>query len=86
MNDHAKKLGEFVRLHHSAESFLMPNAWDAGTARILEGLGFKALATTSAGLAFALGLRDSTIVITDFWPFTVILSRKQTHSKWLAIE
>ena len=64
MNDHAHKLREFVRLHHSAESFLMPNAWDAGTARILEGLGFKALATTSAGLAFALGLRDSTASLT----------------------
>lgn len=64
MNNHAHKLQEFVRLHHSAESFLMPNAWDAGTARILESLGFKALATTSAGLAFALGMRDATASLT----------------------
>ncbi|MFD3191597.1 oxaloacetate decarboxylase [Sedimentitalea sp. HM32M-2] len=54
-----KKLCEFVRLHRAPGAFLMPNAWDAGTARILEGMGFPALATTSAGLAFSMGLRDS---------------------------
>jgi len=54
-----QKLEEFGRLHHSTGAFLMPNAWDAGTARILEGLGFQALATTSAGLAFSMGIRDS---------------------------
>lgn len=54
-----QKLAEFTRLHRVAGAFLMPNAWDAGTARILEGLGFQALATTSAGLAFSMGLRDS---------------------------
>ena len=37
---------------------MIPNPWDAGTARILAALGFEALATTSAGLAYALGLRD----------------------------
>lgn len=47
----------FVALH--AEAFVMPNPWDAGSARILAALGFTALATTSAGLAFALGRRDS---------------------------
>lgn len=54
-----RKLDEFGRLHQASGAFLMPNAWDAGTARILEGLGFPALATTSAGLAFSMGLRDS---------------------------
>jgi len=54
-----QKLKEFGRLHRSTGAFLMPNAWDAGTARILEGLGFQALATTSAGLAFSMGIRDS---------------------------
>lgn len=49
----------FARLHKSARTFVMPNAWDAGSARILEGLGFPALATTSAGLAYALGVKDS---------------------------
>ncbi|MGD9510856.1 MAG: oxaloacetate decarboxylase [Geminicoccaceae bacterium] len=47
----------FVALHERA--FVMPNPWDAGSARILAALGFAALATTSAGLAFALGRRDS---------------------------
>ena len=49
----------FQQLHRGEDLFVMPNAWDAGTARILERLGFPALATTSAGLAFAMGVRDS---------------------------
>ena len=40
-------------------AFVIPNPWDAGSARILAALGFEALATTSAGLAFTLGRRDS---------------------------
>jgi len=39
-------------------AFIFPNPWDAGSARILAGLGFEALATTSAGFAFSLGRRD----------------------------
>jgi 2-methylisocitrate lyase-like PEP mutase family enzyme len=46
----------FRELHRSL--FVMPNPWDIGTARILAALGFKALATTSAGMAFALGRPD----------------------------
>jgi 2-methylisocitrate lyase-like PEP mutase family enzyme len=45
-------------LHERPGAFVIPNPWDVGTARILAGLGFEALATTSAGLAFALGRRD----------------------------
>jgi 2-methylisocitrate lyase-like PEP mutase family enzyme len=59
IDSHARKRKAFARMHRPGPAFLMPNAWDAGTARILEHLGFKALATTSAGLAFSLGLRDS---------------------------
>ncbi len=59
MNEHQQRMDKFTRLHQSTGAFLMPNAWDAGTARILEGLGFEALATTSAGLAFSMGIRDS---------------------------
>ena len=55
-----RKREDFVRLHQTRGVFLMPNAWDPGTARILERIGFPALATTSAGLAFSLGLKDST--------------------------
>lgn len=49
----------FVALHARAGTFVMPNPWDAGSTRILTALGFEALATTSAGFAFAIGRRDS---------------------------
>ncbi len=48
----------FRALHARPGAFVIPNPWDAGTARILTGLGFEALTTTSAGLAFTLGKRD----------------------------
>ena len=54
----ASKAAAFQALHARAGAFVIPNPWDAGTARILASLGFEALATTSAGLAFALGQRD----------------------------
>ncbi|WP_020591311.1 isocitrate lyase/PEP mutase family protein [Kiloniella laminariae] len=54
-----EKYEAFNALHQRQETFLIPNPWNGGTARILEALGFEALATTSAGLAFALGCRDS---------------------------
>jgi 2-methylisocitrate lyase-like PEP mutase family enzyme len=57
---HAK--GEAFRdLHRRAFAFIIPNPWDAGTARLLASLGFEALATTSAGYAFSVGQRDNTI-------------------------
>jgi len=43
---------------HRGEPFLIPNPWDAGSARVLAALGFKALATTSSGFAFTLGRLD----------------------------
>ena len=43
---------------HQGEAFIIPNPWDAGSARVLEALGFKALATTSSGFAFTLGRLD----------------------------
>lgn len=48
----------FLDLHRTEGCFLMPNAWDAGSAKALAQAGFDALGTTSAGLAFALGRRD----------------------------
>jgi 2-methylisocitrate lyase-like PEP mutase family enzyme len=48
----------FKSLHQQDGAFIIPNPWDAGSARLLEHLGFKALATTSAGLAFSLGRPD----------------------------
>jgi 2-methylisocitrate lyase-like PEP mutase family enzyme len=60
MPTQAEKAMQFQALHQRPEVFVVANPWDAGTARILTGLGFSALSTTSAGLAFALGRRDGT--------------------------
>jgi 2-methylisocitrate lyase-like PEP mutase family enzyme len=54
----AEKAKRFQELHRREGAFVIPNPWDAGTARILTRLGFEALTTTSAGLAFTLGRRD----------------------------
>ena len=43
------------RALHEGDPFVIPNPWDAGSARVFEALGFKALATTSGGFAFTLG-------------------------------
>jgi 2-methylisocitrate lyase-like PEP mutase family enzyme len=50
--------GAAFRALHQGEAFVIPNPWDAGSARVLEALGFKALATTSSGFAFTLGRLD----------------------------
>jgi 2-methylisocitrate lyase-like PEP mutase family enzyme len=52
-----QKAASFAALHQG-EAFIIPNPWDAGSARVLEALGFQALATTSSGFAFTLGRRD----------------------------
>ena len=54
----------FNWLHHQDEIFVVPNPWDAGSAKVLQSLGFKALATTSAGLAYTLGKPDGHASIT----------------------
>lgn len=51
----------FRRLHDEPGAFVIPNPWDTGSARILASLGFRALATTSAGLAFSLGRADGNV-------------------------
>lgn len=53
------KFGTFKALHNRTGAFVMPNPWDAGSAKLLANLGFEALATTSAGYAFSVGKRDS---------------------------
>jgi 2-methylisocitrate lyase-like PEP mutase family enzyme len=50
--------GAALRALHEGPAFLIPNPWDAGSARVLAALGFKALATTSSGFAFTLGRPD----------------------------
>ena len=56
----ARRVTQFRRLHETG-CFVMPNPWDIGSARILVSLGFPAIATTSAGLAWSLGRRDNEI-------------------------
>lgn len=58
MTDQLDKCRQLATLHQADEPFIIPNPWDAGSARLLESLGFKALATTSAGFAFTLGQLD----------------------------
>jgi 2-methylisocitrate lyase-like PEP mutase family enzyme len=53
-----EKAAHFRALHHGPGAFIIPNPWDVGSARILAGLGFQALATSSAASASALGKRD----------------------------
>jgi 2-methylisocitrate lyase-like PEP mutase family enzyme len=57
----SEKAKIFRALHHGTGAFLLPNPWDIGTARLLAGLGYQALATTSAGHAFSLGQQDNTL-------------------------
>ena len=58
MTTQADKCQTFVELHQASEAFIIANPWDAGSARMLQGMGFKALATSSSGFAFALGKGD----------------------------
>ncbi len=57
----AEKGAAFRALHEREGAFIIPNPWDAGTARLLEALGFEALATTSAGFAFSIGKPDGAV-------------------------
>ena len=60
MRDTQKVLGKAFKERHLADGlFVMPNAWNAGSACMLEAAGFQAIGTTSAGIAFCLGLPDS---------------------------
>jgi 2-methylisocitrate lyase-like PEP mutase family enzyme len=59
-----KKAHEFRALHEG-EPFLIPNPWDAGSAKVLAHLGFKALATTSGGMAFTLGRLDGKVSLDE---------------------
>ena len=58
------ELGQRFRRLHEEGTFLMPNAWDTGSALLLEAAGFEALGTTSAGIAYSLGKPDATGALT----------------------
>lgn len=61
MQTQKQKAELFRALHQRDHAFIIPNPWDAGTAKVLAHLGFEALATTSAGCAFSLGKRDNAV-------------------------
>ena len=67
------KAETFQRLH-AGEPFVIPNPWDAGSAKVLEKLGFKALATTSSGFAYTLGRRDGDVTLDEVITHTSALA------------
>jgi 2-methylisocitrate lyase-like PEP mutase family enzyme len=67
--------GERFRALHAGEPFVIPNPWDAGSARVLEALGFQALATTSSGFAFTLGRPDGAATLDEVADHVGVLTR-----------
>jgi 2-methylisocitrate lyase-like PEP mutase family enzyme len=74
MPSQAEKAAAFRELH-AGEPFVIPNPWDAGSARVLEALGFQALATTSSGFAFTLGRLDGEATLDDVAGHVELLAR-----------
>jgi 2-methylisocitrate lyase-like PEP mutase family enzyme len=70
----ARKAEAFGALH-AGDPFVIPNPWDAGSARVLAALGFKALATTSSGFAFTLGRRDGRVTLDEMVAHAAALDR-----------
>jgi 2-methylisocitrate lyase-like PEP mutase family enzyme len=63
------------RALHEGDPFVIPNPWDAGSARVLEALGFEALATTSSGFAFTLGRLDGSVTLDEMVGHIAALER-----------
>src|SRR5262247_4065998 len=63
MRTQSDKAKAFRKLHERPGAFIIPNPWDAGTAKLLTALGFEALATTSLGLSNSLGRVDGTLTV-----------------------
>jgi 2-methylisocitrate lyase-like PEP mutase family enzyme len=74
MRTQEQKAQDFAALH-AGEPFVIPNPWDAGSARVLAALGFKALATTSSGFAFTLGRLDGAVTLDEVVEHTAALDR-----------
>src|SRR5215470_11819191 len=72
MNSQLEKAERLQELHSSEGCFLIPNAWDVGSAKMLAHAGFPAIATTSAGIAFSEGCPDH-----GFAPVSARLDRKR---------
>jgi 2-methylisocitrate lyase-like PEP mutase family enzyme len=68
MKNQAEKSQAFVDLHRRGNCFVIPNPWDAGSAKLLQHLGVRALAGTSAGFAFSKAKTDPTITVGEMLP------------------
>jgi 2-methylisocitrate lyase-like PEP mutase family enzyme len=65
MRTRQQEKAQAFRALHEGEPFVIPNPWDAGSARVFEALGFEALATTSSGFAYTLGRLDGTATLEE---------------------
>jgi 2-methylisocitrate lyase-like PEP mutase family enzyme len=74
MSRQERKAAAFHALH-AGEAFVIPNPWDAGSARVFAALGFKALATTSSGFAFTLGRLDGSVTLDEVVEHVATLDR-----------
>ncbi len=74
MGRQEQKAAAFTALHEQG-TFVIPNPWDAGSARVLEALGFRALATTSSGFAFTLGRLDGGVTLDEVAEHAAALDR-----------
>jgi 2-methylisocitrate lyase-like PEP mutase family enzyme len=74
MTRQEQKAAAFQALH-AGEPFVIPNPWDAGSARVLAALGFKALASTSSGFAFTLGRLDGDVTLDEVVEHAATLDR-----------
>ncbi|HEU4448436.1 MAG TPA: isocitrate lyase/phosphoenolpyruvate mutase family protein [Gaiellaceae bacterium] len=74
MSRRARK-AEAFRALHAGEAFVIPNPWDAGSARVLAALGFCALASTSSGFAFTLGRLDGGVTLDEVVEHAAALDR-----------
>jgi len=76
VSERQREKGKRFRALHAGEPFVIPNPWDAGTAKVLEALGFPALATTSSGFAFSLGRPDGEASLDEVIEHTRPLDRR----------
>jgi 2-methylisocitrate lyase-like PEP mutase family enzyme len=74
MTQTQKERGARFRALHDGEAFVIPNPWDAGSAKVLAALGFPALATTSSGFAFTLGRPDGGVTLDEVIAHTSMLA------------
>ena len=75
MSATTEEKAEAFRALHAGDAFVIPNPWDAGSARVLAALGFRALATTSSGFAFTLGRLDGAATLDEVVDHAAVLAR-----------